>query len=80
MATAQVVSTFVEANCACMAVRVDEGGKNVEYIGRVDLTPEFDNLSNAQKKAALVAACKAVRDAQQAAPPAAPAVSGSVTI
>ena len=80
MATAQVVACFVEANCACLAVRVTEAGGNVEYIGRVELTPEFDALSNAEKKEALRAAVKAARDAQQTSKPAAPSFSGTVTV
>ena len=82
MPTATVVATFIEHGDACLAVRVenDDGGRAVEYVGRVPLTPEFAALSNAEKKAALVAAVKAVRDAQKTPTPAAPSFSGTVTI
>lgn len=82
MPSASVVGTFVEQGNVCLAVRVenDSDGQAVEYIGRVPLTPEFEGLTNAQKKAALVAAAKAVRDAQKAGPPAVPSITGSVTV
>ena len=85
MTDARVVTTFVENNELCMAVAVSGDSLDgdtpvtVEYIGRVPLA-ELDGLTNAQKRAALVAACKAVRDGQKAAAPAVPAISGMVTI
>jgi len=79
MATATVITTFVEHDCACMAVVVVEpNGEHVEYIGRVPL--EELTGTAAEKKAKLVAAAKAVRDAQQVRPPSAPTITGSVTV
>lgn len=80
MANATVVSSWSDANSAYMAVMVVEaGGKNTEYIGSVLLDATFLSLNAAGKKAALVAACKAVRDAQQVAKVDL-AMTGSVTV
>lgn len=66
MPSATVVKAWTENGQAHLAVRVAEAnGDNIEYIGSVDLTPEFQALTQAQKRATLVAAVKAVRDAQQ---------------
>lgn len=93
MASATVMGAWTDANNAYVAVQVAEGGNqgNKEYIGAVSLTADlagvgfagqtWAGLSAANKKAALVAAVKAVRDAQQAAAQAALAgVTGTVTI
>ena len=80
MPTASVVGTFVENGFACLAVRVNENGRNVEYVGRVEITPEFQVLSSAEKKEALRLAAKAVRDAQREPAPTAPSITGSVSI
>lgn len=64
MASATVVRAWKDAKSANLAVRVAEaGGANVEYIGTVPVE-DLQGLTTAQQKAALVAAAKAVRDAQ----------------
>lgn len=83
MATATVVSTFTEGGCACMAVRVDgdsTNGRACEYIGRVLIDDVWRDLDAAGKRAALVAAAKSARDARKGVPPAAPSITGSVTV
>jgi hypothetical protein len=92
MATGNIVRVWQDQVNAYAAVAVAEGGAqgNVEYIGAVSLTAELKavgfpgqtwaDLTNAQKKAALVAAVKAVRDAQQATQSALSGITGSVTI
>lgn len=81
MATATAVNTFIENNSACLAVRVLEAnGRNVEYIGRVDLSDAFEALTNAEKKDVLVAAVKAARDAQIGAARTVPTITGTVTV
>lgn len=77
-----VVAVWAEGQTACMAVRVVEGGGAgpVEYVGRVPLA-DLAGLTPAQKRGALVAAVKAVRDGLR--PPAGaglPAVAGTVDI
>lgn len=80
MPNGTAIATFIEGGCACLAVSVAEaGGRNVEYIGRVPLA-DLEGKSNAEKKAALVAAAKALRDAQTTPPPAAQSITGSVTL
>ena len=82
MPSATIVSTWREGSDACMAVRVSEGaGKgNIEYIGRVPFDETFQGLTTAQKKQALVDACKATRDAQTTTAPALPSMTGTVTV
>lgn len=80
--TANVVSAWQDANNAYLAISVVEaGGKAVEYIGSMPLA-DFQALPNAAaKKAALVAAVKSVRDAQQgAAQSAIGGISGTVAV
>lgn len=82
MANAQIVNDYQEAGFACLVARVNEGPTIgvVEYIGRVPLGDEWDALTVAQKRAALVQAAKVVRDNQIR--PVAPALglSGVVAI
>jgi hypothetical protein len=61
MPTGQIVRTWQDAGHAYMAVRVDEPGGAVEYLGAVAVE-QLQGLSGAQKRGALVAACKAERD------------------
>lgn len=70
MPNAQVVASWTEAGQACMAVRVNEGAPFGvrEYIGRLAADDAWQALASAQKRAALVAACKATRDASTAPP------------
>jgi len=60
-----IVKTWGDTSAAYMALRVNEGGLDVEYLGAVPLA-SLAGLTPAQKRAVLVAACKAQRDAQQA--------------
>lgn len=60
MPTGTIIAAWQDDLHAFIAVRVG----SVEYIGSVDRSPEFDALTTAQKKAALVAAAKAFRDVQ----------------
>lgn len=92
MANATVIRAWTDPNNAYVAVTVAEGGAQgtVEYIGGVSLTTDlagvgfagqtWAQLSAANKKAALVAAVKAVRDAQQATPQALAGITGTVTV
>lgn len=81
MATGTVVASFVEQGCACLAVRVTEAnGDNVEYVARVLIDDAWNAMTTAQKKAALVAAAKAVRDAQVVASPQGLGITGTVTL
>jgi hypothetical protein len=92
MATATVIRAWQDASSAYLAVSVSEGGNqgNKEYIGSVSLTDDlalvgfpgktWTQLSAAEKKTALIAACKAVRDAQQATQSAIGGISGTVTL
>jgi hypothetical protein len=74
MPQAQIVKAWTEGSDACMAVRVQEtqvvdGASQsvaVEYVGRLAMDDGWAALTLAQKKAALVQACKSVRDAGQA--------------
>lgn len=75
-----IVAVWTERGHAHMAVRVTEGNENVEYIGSVPLTDAFRALTRAQQKAALVAAVKAVRDAQVNERVVLADISGTVTI
>lgn len=63
MPQAQIVSAFIEEGFACLAVAVNENGRRVEYVGSVPVS-ELNGLSDAEKRAKLVAAVKAVRDAE----------------
>lgn len=86
MPNAQVVKSWSESGIAYLAVRVDEGVKlgQVEYIGAVPITPDFQALSPTGKKAALIAAAKKVRDTDPfiVGPPAQTdlGITGSVTL
>lgn len=65
---------------AYMAVRVAEAkGGDVEYIASLPLD-DLKDLTPGQQKAALVAAVKAVRDAQRGGPADLPGISGTVTV
>lgn len=81
MTTANIVSAWQDANGAHLAVTVVEAGGKVEYIGTVD-NATFNTLPDAPtKKAALVAAAKSARDAQQGvASGAIGGISGTVTV
>lgn len=64
MASATIVKAWQDGINAYLAVSVVEGGNQgtKEYIGSVPLTDLVG--TNAQKKALLIAAVKAIRDAQ----------------
>jgi len=82
VAEGTIVGTFIEHQHMCLAVRVEGDGADgvaVEYIGRVPIAA-LAGLTNAERKALLVAAVKAVRDAQVTPDQSAPAVSGTVTL
>lgn len=80
MANAVVVKAWKDASRAYLAIRVADGGTrgNVEYLANVTLD-ELVGLTAAEQKAALVAAVKAERDGQLAAPTAV-AITGTVTV
>lgn len=92
MATANVIRAWQDANNAYLAASVAEGGSQgtVEYTGSVSLTSDliavgfagktWASLTAAEKKTALTAAVKAVRDAQQAGQAAIGGITGTVTI
>lgn len=63
MANATIVRAWRDGTHAHLAVRVAEAEGNVEYIGSVPLQ-ELAGLPAREQKAKLVAAVKAVRDAQ----------------
>jgi hypothetical protein len=65
VAAATIVKSWSEDGFACLAVRVTESAPrgNVEYVGRLAITPAFQALTTAQQKAALVVACTTSRDA-----------------
>lgn len=69
MPQATIVSSWVEHGFACLAVAVNENGQRVEYVGRVPMDDAWQAMTLAQKKAALVAACRAARDASLAPQP-----------
>ena len=79
MPQAVVVSSWEKGDRAFMAVRVTEADGDVEYVGSKRLA-DLDGLSTAQKKAAMVAEVKAVRDACR--PPAVSdlKITGTVTV
>ena len=81
MATGTIIRAWQDQTTAHLAVLVDEGGSQgkVEYVGSVPLA-DLAGLANAQIKAALVAAVKAVRDQQQAPQTVIAGVSGGVTL
>lgn len=68
MATANIVGSWSKDGFAYMAIAVVEPGGRVEYIGSLPIDAAFNALTTPQKKAALVAACKVVRDAVPSAP------------
>lgn len=83
MATGTIMNVWSDDTHGHMAVRVSEGGSagDVEYIGSVPLATLNALGTAAQKRAALVAAVKATRDAQLVGASAPIAgISGSVTI
>lgn len=81
MPQAQIVASFVEDGYACLAVRVNEGPPGgTEYVGRVPMDDAWQALSAAQKKAALVAAAKAARDASLAPATVDLGITGQVTL
>jgi hypothetical protein len=79
MPSATVVRAWQDATTAYLAVRVVEGGRNVEYVGAVPLA-DLEGLSAAEQKAALVVAAKVARDVQQASRADIAGISGTVTI
>lgn len=80
MASGTIVGTpWQDTGYTYLAVGVDEPEGRVEYIGKV-LTADLADLTGPQKKAALIAAVKAARDAQRATPIAISGISGSVTL
>lgn len=80
MATATVVRSWTDETGAHLAVKVTEASGVVEYIGTAPNDAAFQALSNAQKKQALIDACKSVRDSQQKPAPVDLAFSGNVTV
>lgn len=80
MANGTIVNVWRENGSVCLAVTVAEAQGNVEYIGRVPDDAAFAALSTAQKRTALVAACKAVRDAQTTVGAGVPSITGAVTL
>lgn len=84
MASATIVAVSHDGINATIAVRVDEGGRrgSIEYMASLPLADLNALPSNAAKKAALVAAVKAVRDAQIAPAPTdlSAIATGTVTI
>lgn len=79
-AIATIVKAWQDATSAYLAVNVTEAGGAVEYIGSVPKDAAWQTMTVAQQKATLVAAVKAVRDAQQVAMNALPGLSGTVTV
>lgn len=78
MPTATVVKAWKDSSKAHLAIRVVEASGNVEYIGSVPLA-DLAGKTPAEQKAALVAAVKAIRDAQ--VPSETPiAISGTVVV
>ena len=84
MATATIVSAWQseDGGRVCLAASVAEGGAKgtVEYVGCVDNDAAFQAMTNAQKKAALIAAVKAVRDGQAAARQSLAGITGTGTV
>jgi hypothetical protein len=84
MASATIIAVSHDGTNAFISVQVNEGGKrgNIEYMASVPLVDLQALPNNAAKKAALVAAIKAVRDAQIAPTPTdlSAIASGNVTI
>lgn len=80
MPQATIISSFTENGFACLAVMVNEGGRRTEYVGRVQLDEAWQAMSPAEKKAALVAAAKAARDASLPPAPQDLGLTGAVTI
>jgi hypothetical protein len=66
MASANIIAVSHDGVNAFISVQVNEGGKrgNIEYMASVPLADLNALPNNAAKKAALIAAVKAVRDAQ----------------
>lgn len=79
MASANIVSSWSKDGFAFMAISVAESGKNVEYIGSLPIDAAFTAMTAPQKKVALVAACKTVRDAMPSAAVDL-AITGTVTV
>lgn len=82
MASASIIKVWQTAGRVHIAARVAEGGQqgNVEYVASVENDAAFAALSNAEKKATLTAALKAVRDTQQAGEQAVAGITGAVTL
>ena len=81
MATATIVKLFAQNGKLCMVVSVNEGGAIGvrQYVGKVPLS-ELDGKTNAEKKAMMVAACKATRDALIGDYVTVPSISGTVDV
>ena len=83
MASATIVGQpYVRGGRVYVHAAVDEGGQVgvVEYVASVPYDEGFQALGGAQKKAALQAALKAVRDGQLAAVQPIAGVGGTVTL
>lgn len=78
MASATIVKTWKDSANAHIAIRVQETGGAVEYIATASLS-ELAGKTTAQQKAVLVAAAKAVRDAQ-INPETDMSITGTVTV
>jgi uncharacterized protein with NAD-binding domain and iron-sulfur cluster len=80
MAAGTIIRAWQDSQNTYLAVSVNEGvNGTVEYIGSVP-TASLSGLTAAQQKAALIAAAKAVRDAQQPTQAAVAGLTGAVTI
>lgn len=79
MAAGTIIKAWQDATNTYLAVSVTEGARPVEYIGSVP-TVSLAGLPGAEQKAALVAAVKAVRDAQQATTSAVGGLTGAVAV
>lgn len=80
MATATIVKAWQDGHSAYVAVAVPETGGTVEYIASVAKDDTWRALTAPEKRAALIAAVKAVRDAQQTGSSSLAGVTGTVTV
>ena len=82
--TANIVSVWTseDGSKVFMAASVNEGGSKgcAEYIGSVDNDDAFKALTTAQKKTALIAAVKAVREPLVAKRTTVAGITGSVAV
>ena len=88
MTTATIIGVWEEDNVLTASVWVDEGGSlgRVEYTATVDLADlarflgkTIPQLTNAEKRAAMISALKAVRNASRKSRTT-PAITGTVDL